>query len=122
MADVTCREILVLCDTFSSFIVSSIIMDEQHQTMCSVLISSVLLLRPIRVTIRVNNAPGLFALRNDFVLEQSLIELDFGRVHNKNKNPIVYEGIRELNSEILCLLPEGGPISPSTLTLATMRI
>ena len=66
------------------------------------------------------NAPGLFALRNDFVLEQSLIELDFGRVHNKNNNPIVYKGIRELNSEILCLSPEGGPISPSTLTVATV--
>ena len=81
-ADVMCREkqkSLVLRDTFSSFTVSSIITDEQHQTMRSVLISSVSLLRPnpqTKVTIRVNNALGIFALRNDFVLEQSSIELD----------------------------------------------
>ena len=127
-ADVMYREkqkILVLRDTFSSFTVSSIIADEQHQTMRSVLISSVSLQRPnpqTKVTIRVDNAPGLFALRNDFVLEQSLIELDFGRVHNKNKNPVVDKGIRELNSEILCLLPEGGPIPPSTLALDTSQL
>ena len=72
-----------------------------------------------KVTIRVDNAPGHFDIQNDFVLEQSLIELDFGRVHNKNINPIVDKGIRQLNLEILRLLPEGGPIPPSTLTLAT---
>ena len=119
------KKILVLHDTFSSFTVSSIIADEQHQTMHSVLISSVSLLRPnpqTKVTIRVDNAPGLFALRNDFVLEQSLIELDFGRVHNKKKNLVVDKGIRELNSEILCLLLEGGPIPPSTLALATSQL
>ena len=84
-----------------------------------------MLLRPnpqTKVTIRVDNAPGLFALRNDFVLEQSVIELDFGRVHNKNKNPVVDKGIRELNWEILRLLPEEGPISPSTLALATSQL
>ena len=127
-ADVMCREkqnILVFRDTFSSFIISSIIADEQHQTMCSDLICSVSLLRPnpqTKITIRVDNAPGFFALRNHFVLEQSLIELDFGRVHNKNKNPIVDKGIRELNPEILRHLPEGGPILPSTLALATSQL
>ena len=127
-ADAMCREkqkILVLCDTFSSFTVSSIIADEQHQTMFSVLISSASLLRPdpqTKIIIIVDNAPGFFALRNDFVLEQSLIELDFGRVHNKNKNPVADKGIRELNSEVLHLLPEGGPIPPSTLALATSQL
>ena len=119
------KKILVLRDTFSSFTVSSIITDEQHQTMRFVLISSVSLLRPnpqTKVTIRVNNALGIFALRNDFVLEQSSIELDFGSVHNKNKNHVVDKVIRELNSEILRLLPEGGPIPPSTLALATSQL
>ena len=49
-----------------------------------------------------------------------MTELDFRRVHNKNKNP-VDKGIRELNSEILRLLPEGGPIPPSTLALGTSQ-
>ena len=50
------------------------------------------------------------------------IRLDFGRTHNKNKNPTIEKGIRELGSEILRFLPEGGAISEEQLAVIVNQL
>ena len=72
--------------------------------------------------VRVDNAPGFKPLKNDQELSTYNIFLDFGRVHNRNKNPVVEKGIRELSSEILRLHPEGGPISTAQLAVVVNQL
>ena len=86
--------------------------------MLEAVISSVSLLRPTpqtTTTVRVDNAPGLYALRNNPVLQQHSIILDFGRIKNPNKNPVADKAIAELHREIVRQLPDGGPLSNITL-------
>ena len=71
---------------------------------------------------RVDNAPGFKPLKNDTELSLANIHLDFGRIHNKNKNPVVEKGIRELSSEILRAYPEGGPLSESQLAIVVNQL
>ena len=47
------------------------------------------------------------------------ISLDFGRVKNKNHNPTIDKAIQELETEIKCLAPHGGMITPGVLAVAT---
>ena len=68
--------------------------------------------------IRVDNAPGFLALRNHKRLVSVWIKLDFGRVKNINKNSSVDKAIQELESEIKRMVPNGGPISAGTLSIA----
>ena len=121
-----CKQfILVIRDTFSSFTCTSLMSDEQHSTLRSFLIVMLSTLKPnpqSKALVRVDNAPGFRALRGDTTLTSHNIELDFGRVHNKNKNPVVEKGIRELGSEILRLHPEGGPISSEQLAVITNQL
>ena len=70
------------------------------------------------VVVRVDNAPGFRGLKGDNDLDQLNIMLDFGRVHNPNKNPVVDKGIQELITEILKICPEGGKVTPVTLAYA----
>ncbi len=77
--------------------------------------------RPIvaRATVIGYNAPGLIALKGDLDLARLCINLDFGRIHNKNKNPVADKGILELTSELLRFSPEGGSVSESDLAYVT---
>ena len=62
------QKIFVLRDTFSSFTTASLQPSEDHVTLKSAIITTVSSLRPTpqtEVTIRVDNAPGFFALRED---------------------------------------------------------
>ena len=112
------QKIFVIRDTFSSYTHASIELDESHETLRCALITSVSIMRPTpqtHVTIRVDNAPGFESLRNDKILREKNISLDFGRCKNKNKNPVVDKGIRELISEILRFCPNGGKVTPIEL-------
>ena len=60
--------IFILRDTFSSFTVTSLLSDEGHDTLRTVLISSISGLLPnpqTKVVVRVDNVPGFQALKKD---------------------------------------------------------
>ena len=117
--------IFIIRDTFSSFTIANLIHNETSSTLKESLISAISMLRPspqTAVTVRVDNAPGFKALRNDFDLSTMYITLDYGRVHNKNKNPVVDKGIRKVISEILRLNPEGGRITTTSLAHAVNQL
>jgi hypothetical protein len=121
-----CKQVIfVLRDTFSSFTVAQIYDNENHDTLRSALIITISSIRPnpqTSVEVRVDNAPGFKPLKNDFELSEAKIVLDFGRVHNKNKNPVAEKSIRELSSEILRVLPEGGQINESQLAVVVNQL
>lgn len=119
------QSIFAMRDTFSSFTTASLIPDETGAVLKDILIPSVSLLRPnpqTAVTVRVDNAPGFRTLRSDLDLSKLQISLDFGRVHNKNKNPVIDKGISELISEILRFCPEGGKLTPVSLAFAVNQL
>lgn len=110
--------IFVLRDTLSSYTIATLYTDENQDTMLEALITSVSLLRPTPQTaaiVRVDNAPGLYALRDNLVLQQHQITLDYGRVKNPNKNPVAEKAINELHKEIVRQMPDGGPMSSISL-------
>ena len=71
------------------------------------------------VTIRVYAAPGFTSLVNDPVLKTHGITLEIGHIKNINKNPVAERCIKELGTECLRIIPDGGPLSRLTLALAT---
>ena len=112
-------------DTFSSFTVASIIENEKHDTLRNALIISISSLRPnpqSSATVRIDNARGFIALLNDVFLKNHNIFLEDGRIHNKNKNPVIDKGIQELGSELLRMYPEGGPVSQSQLGVVVNQL
>ena len=96
-ADVIRREnqkILIIIDIFSSFMLGVIIPNEQGETLQQGLIQLTASYKhPQGCVIRVDNAPGFMSLRNDKVLTSVGIQLEFGRVKNKNKNPCADKAI-----------------------------
>ena len=119
------QKIFVLRETFSSFTFAELIKSEDAPVLRGSLCQSISLLRPspqAKVLVRVDNAPGFEALRKDFTLNSLNIDLDFGRRHNKNKNPVVDKCIRELISELLRINPEGGQTNPTELASAVNQL
>ena len=116
--------IFILRDTFSSFTVTLLLSDEEHDTLRTALISSISGLHPnpqTKVVVQVDNAPGFQALKNDNHLQQLYIELDFGRIKNENKNPVAEKAVREVAIEILRYDPEAGPMTVDSLALITSQ-
>ena len=109
------QKIMVTRDVFSSFTSASLISDETADILRSSLISQTAFLRKDQSTIRVDNAPGFQSLKNDKILQEHGITLDFGRVKNPNKNPVAEKAIQEFEKEILRIDASGAPISDSTL-------
>ena len=100
-------------------------MNEQHDTLRQFLIIIISSLRPnpqSKALIRVDNAPGFLPLKGDVTLSSHNIHLDYGRIHNKNKNPVIEKGIRELGSEILRVQPEGGAITGEQLAVIVNQL
>ena len=117
--------ILVLRDTFSSYTCAQIIVNEQHESLRTGLIIMVSSVRPnpqSKISIRVDNATGFLPLKNDLVLNSYNIYLDFGRIHNKDKNPVIEKCIRELGSEMLRLTPDGGQITEEQLSIVVNQL
>ena len=73
---------------------------------------------PSGCVIRVDTATGFQALKKDKFLQSIGIELDFGRIKNKNKNPSIDKAIQELEKEIKRLSPDAGAISAGLLAVA----
>ena len=121
-----CKQfVLVIRDTFSSFTCATLMNDEQHGTLRQFLIILISSLRPnpqSNALVRVDNAPGFLPLKADTILSSHNIQLDYGRIHNKNKNPVIEKGIRELGSEILRIVPEGGAISSEQLAVVVNQL
>ena len=120
-ADIIRREkqkIIVVMDIFSSLKLSLLIPNEQHETPQQALIQLVSSKKHIDgCIIKVDNAPGFVGLQNEKVLYSLDIELDFGRV--KNKNPTIDKVIHVVEHEIECLAQSGGSIDAGLLTTAT---
>ena len=113
------QEIMVLFDVFSSFVVGQLLPNEQHDTLQQSLIQlSSNYKHPDGCIIRVDNAPGFLAIRDDKLLQSVGIELDFGRVKNKNPNPFIDKAIQEVENELKRMAPTGGQITPGTLAIA----
>ena len=117
--------ILVLRETVTSFTLSRIIDNEQHESLRCALACLCMELRPIdgpKAVIRVDPAPGFMALVDDKTLAALHIQLEIGRVKNINKNPVAERAIEELECEILKQEPGDGPVSQLTLAKATARL
>lgn len=121
-SDVLCRsrqKILVTRDTFSSFTKAYIIEKEDKDCLRAALIEST---SDLRITesssIRVDGGPAFQSLVDDKTLSSLGIELEVGRLKNKNKNPVAEKAIRELETELRSRHPEGGKISRAELATA----
>ena len=120
-ADVICRagqKILVVRDTLTSFTAATFIQNETASEYRDAIMLCTLPMKAEVSEVRVDCAPGLKSLERDIGLKSAGIKLDFGRVKNKNKNPVAEKANQELEIEILKLDPSGKPISAITLTKA----
>ena len=117
--------IFVLRETVTSYTVTRLLDNEQHETLRDAIVSCCLELRPIdgpNAVIRVDSAPGLVALRNDSVLAKYHISLDYGRIKNINKNPVAERAIQELEEELLKAAPAQPKVSRLVLSVTTARL
>ena len=117
--------ILVLRETVSSFTLTSILPSEKHDVLRDAIITMCASILPTGhdiVHIRVDPAPGFVALTSDSTLKKLGIVIDVGRVKNVNKNPVAERAVEELGLECLRLSPEGIPLTPVTLALATAQM
>ena len=117
--------ILVLRECVTSYTSTLLVVDEKHGTLRDGLIQLCVGLRPLdgpNAVIRCDSAPTFRALVNDEALLQHKISLEIGRVKNQNKNPVTERAIQELEHELRRLQPEGGPVTPKTLSVATTHL
>lgn len=116
------QKIFIMRDTLSSFTITSIVKDEKEDSLRTAIIEAASGIRAnpqSLVTIRADNAPGLASLKNDLTLQSFNISLDYGRIHNKNKNPVIEKAIQELGGEMLRYSSDGGPFTASDLAYVT---
>ena len=119
------QKIYVLVDTFSSYTFADLIPSDDAETLRNILCQSISILRPSPQTVvlvRSDNASGFKALVNDLTLTQLNIVMDYGRRHNKNKNPVVDKVISELISELLRINPVGGQTNTIELSHAVNQL
>ena len=117
--------IIVLRETITAYTSTRIIASEKHGDLREALIilcAEVRNLGEAGCSVRIDCAPGLSVLTNDKILENHGISVEMGCVKNPNKNPVAERAIEELGRELLNIVPEGGPISPSTLAIATSNM
>lgn len=117
--------ILVIRETVSSYTSCTIIPSEKQHDLRDgllLLLSGLTYLGNTHITIRVDPAPGFMALVNDTLLLQRNIHLEIGHAKNPNKNPVAEHAVGEMATELLHIAPNGGPVSPLTLSLATANI
>ena len=111
---------MVFRESLTSHTSTEFIENQNHETLRSALIKLALLYKTEdRMVVRLDNAPGFSALNKDPVLEEYKIHLDFGDEKNPNHNPVAEKAIRELEDEIVKLMPRGGKLTEITLAKAT---
>jgi hypothetical protein len=122
-ADVLCRarqKILVVRECFSQFTVARLIPNEQKETLREFLLETTAELKcHAGCTVRVDSSTSFVSLVKDVFLSKQNIQLEEGRVKNRNKNPIAEKAIQELEMEIKRCHPEGGPLTSSQLAKCT---
>ena len=123
------QKIFLLRETVTSYTASDLVPDETKETIMEALIKNCNLMRPSPstiITVRLDPAPAHQSLFNSLqfnnLLSQCNINLEIGRTLNKNKNPVIEKGIRELVRELLILNPTGGPVTSTQLSLATANL
>ena len=100
----------------SGFTQTKIIQDETADPVREAIVEAVIEMQPATGSIvQVDPGPSLQLLanesENDSVLKKLNIKIELGRVHNKNKNPIAENAIKEFRKERLRLNPQGGSIT-----------
>ena len=120
------QKIFICRENLSQFTFTKLIPDETTETLMNAIIESVIELMPITgCTVRVDPCPAFQSLAHslsDNLLSRYNIKLDIGRVHNKNKNPIAENCIKEFRKEKIRLKQSGGPISDLERILITRNI
>ena len=117
--------VLVLRESISAYTLTSLIANEQRDTLRDAVLTLCAELRSLgdhRITIKVDPAPGFASLSNDPILHAHGIYLEIGGAKNPNKNPIAEYAIAELGREYLQINPEGGPFTSVALALATANL
>lgn len=120
-----CQCILVVREHITSYTCSSIIPNEQHQSLREGIIKSCIEMRPLDgplSLVRVDVAPGFQALQDDELLTKCRINIEIGRRKNKNKNPIAERAVQEMEEELLKIEPGGGSVTAVTLAIATSNL
>ena len=108
-------QMILLCrEKLSQFTTTTFLQDETKESMEEGIITSILSLIPeMGATIQVDPGPSLVALSKDdrSILSSYNISLDIGRIHNKQKNPVAENAIKEFCKEWLRLKPDGSQLS-----------
>ena len=108
-------QMILLCrEKLSQFTTTTFLQDETKESMEEGIITSILSLIPeMGATIQVDPGPSLVALSKDdrSILSSYNISLDIGRIHNKQKNPVAENAIKEFRKEWLRLKPDGSQLS-----------
>ena len=108
------QHILLCREKLSQYTTTCFVQDETKETIEEGLIMSLLHMIPEDgATVQVDPGPSLVSLANDqsSVLKNFNISLDIGRVHNKQKNPVAENAIKEFRKEWLKLKPSGSLLS-----------
>ena len=119
------QKILLCREKLSQYTLTKIILDETADTLETALVSLIADLVPEDGTIvQVDAATGFQALENGKgkFLSKFKIELDIGRVTNKQKNPIAENAIKEFRKEWLRLKPNGDSLTEIDLVTITSII
>ena len=108
------QHILLCREKLSQYTTTCFVQDEKKECVEEGIITSLLHLIPEDgTTIQVDPGPSLVSLANDQVnmLQNYNIKLEIGRVHNKQKNPVAENAIKEFRKEWLKLKPDGSSLS-----------
>ena len=119
--------ILVLRESVSSYTQTLLIPRETSQDIAEGLIMLTNLIRPSDLTQMVIRADPHTSHRslfnnNDSILAKHNIQLEIGREHNVNHNPVAEKAVREMIKELLILQPSGGSVSSTVLSEATANL
>ena len=123
------QKILIIRESVTSYTSAELIPDESAQSISQSLMRMCNLLHPSaagRIIIRLDPHTSNVSIYNSVAKNNSLmksnIDIEVGRILNKNKNPVIDKGIKELHRELLIMNPAGGQISTSQLSNAVATL
>ena len=122
------QNILIVREKLSSFTLTKFIPDQKSETLKQALISLIIDMVPQSgSTVQVDFATAWATLARESQQEGSelkrcRIQIDMGRHHNKNKNPISDGACKEFHKEVLRLKPEGTALTEIERALITSTL
>ena len=122
------QKILILREKMSQFVKGTIITDQTADSLREAILSMCLDILPDSGTvIRVDGATGFQSLAreaqtNGSLLNKLKINIEVGRLLNKNKNPVAENTVKEVQKEILRFTQKKGPITKTELHLVLRNI